>query len=130
MTLRQAQRTGGLAPRAGVDDATLASRSRRFGAWSVVEHKLRAVRAFFWAMIATALGSPFLYLFAFGVGLATLVSRNDAFLEQTGVGYLQFVAPALIINAAGLAGYRRLSVAGSNLHAGTAVEVLLEDQRD
>src|SRR5690606_36588120 len=53
-----------------------------------------------WTMIATALGSPFLYLFAFGVGLATLVSRNDAFLEQTGVGYLQFVAPALIINAA------------------------------
>ncbi len=89
-----------LLERAGIDDATLASRSRRFGAWYVVEHKLRAVRAFFWTMIATALGSPFLYLFAFGVGLATLVSRNDAFLEQTGVGYLQFVAPALIINAA------------------------------
>jgi len=89
-----------LRDRAGLDDATLASRSRRFGAWYVVEHKLRAVRAFFWTMIATALGSPFLYLFAFGVGLAALVSRNGAFEEQAGVGYLQFVAPALIINAA------------------------------
>ena len=89
-----------LSPRAGLDDATLAARSRRFGAWYVVEHKLRAVRAFFWTMIATALGTPFLYLFAFGVGLATLVTRNEGFLEQTGVGYLQFVAPALVINAA------------------------------
>jgi ABC-type multidrug transport system, permease component len=92
--------TSTLLDRAGLDDATLASRSRRFGAWYVAEHKIRAVRAYFWTMIATAFGSPFLYLFAFGVGLATLVTRNDAFLEATGVGYLQFVAPALIINAA------------------------------
>jgi lipooligosaccharide transport system permease protein len=98
--LRQAQGPSALTPRAGLDDATLASRSRRFGAWYVVEHKLRAVRAFFWTMIATALGSPFLYLFTFGIGLATLVTRNGAFLDETGVGYLQFVAPALIINAA------------------------------
>lgn len=97
MTLGTASR---LPERAGLDDETLAARSRRWGAWYVVEHKLRAVRAFFWTMIATALGSPFLYLFAFGVGLASLVTRNDAFLEATGVGYLQFVAPALVINAA------------------------------
>jgi lipooligosaccharide transport system permease protein len=89
-----------LLERAGIDDATLAARSRRFGAWYVTEHKLRAVSGFFWTMIATALGTPFLYLFAFGVGLASLVTRNEAFLEETGVGYLQFVAPALIINAA------------------------------
>ena len=89
-----------LKPRAGFDDATLAARSRRFGAWYVVEHKLRAIRAFFWTMIATALGTPFLYLFAFGVGLATLVvdSQGGEFID--GVGYLEFVAPALIINAA------------------------------
>lgn len=89
-----------LLDRAGIDDATLAGRSRRWGAWYVVEHKLRAVRAFFWTMIATALGTPFLYLFAFGVGLATLVvdSQGGEFID--GVGYLEFVAPALIINAA------------------------------
>jgi len=94
----QALRTA-LTPRAGLDDATLAGRSRRWGAWYVVEHKVRAVRAFFWTMIATALGTPFLYLFAFGVGLATLITQNGAFAETTGVTYLQFVAPALIINA-------------------------------
>jgi len=89
-----------LLERAGIDDATLAARSRRWGAWYVVEHKVRAVQGFFWTMIATAFGTPFLYLFAFGVGLASLVTRNEAFLEATGVGYLQFVAPALVINAA------------------------------
>lgn len=86
--------------RAGLDDATLASRSRRFGAWYVVEHKILATRAFLGTWLATAFGTPFLYLFAFGVGLAALVSDNGAFLEQTGVGYLQFVAPALVVNAA------------------------------
>lgn len=89
-----------LAPRAGLDDATLAARSRRFGAWYVVEHKLRAVRAFFWTMLATAFGTPFLYLFTFGIGLATLVVDRAGGEFIDGVGYLQFIAPALVINAA------------------------------
>lgn len=76
------------------------SRSRRFGAWYVAEHKIRATRAFFWTMLVTVIGTPFLYLFAFGIGLAALVSRNEGFEELTGVTYLQFVAPALVINAA------------------------------
>lgn len=74
-------------------------RSRRFGAWYVAEHKLRGVRAWFWSWLVTTIGTPFLYLFAFGIGLATLLSRNEAFDELTGVGYLQFVAPALVVNA-------------------------------
>jgi len=83
-----------------VDAQVSPARVRRFGAIYVVEHKLRAVRAFFWTMLATLFGTPLLYLFAFGVGLAALVSRNDAFAQLTGVGYLQFVAPALVVNAA------------------------------
>jgi lipooligosaccharide transport system permease protein len=89
-------------PTAGLRAAVRAdpAKSRKYGAWYVVEHKLRAVRSFFWTMIATAFGTPFLYLFAFGVGLASLVvdSQGSEFID--GVGYLQFVAPALIINAA------------------------------
>ena len=77
-----------------------AARSRRWGAWYVAEHKLRATRAFFWTMLVTVIGTPFLYLFAFGVGLATLLTRNEGFAELTGIGYLQFVAPALVVNAA------------------------------
>lgn len=76
------------------------ARVRRFGALYVMEHKLRAVRAFFWTSLVTMFGTPFLYLFAFGVGLAALVSRNEGFQELTGVTYLQFVAPALVVNAA------------------------------
>lgn len=90
MTLRQAQGV------AAVD----AARSRRFGAWYVAEHKLRGIRAFFWTMLVTIIGTPFLYLFAFGIGLASLLTRNEAFEQLTGVGYLQFVAPALVVNAA------------------------------
>jgi lipooligosaccharide transport system permease protein len=86
--------------RAGIDDATLAARSRRFGAWYVVEHKVIATRAFLWTWLVSSVGSPFLYLVAFGIGIATLLSNNAAFLEETGIGYLQFVVPALIINAA------------------------------
>jgi lipooligosaccharide transport system permease protein len=74
-------------------------RVRRFGAWYVAEHKLRGVRAWLWSWIVTTIGTPFLYLFAFGIGLATLLTRNEAFEQLTGVGYLQFVAPALVVNA-------------------------------
>lgn len=84
-----------------MSDLTVAQKTRRFGAWYVAEHKIREVRAFFWTMLATALGTPFLYLFTFGVGLATLLvdgSGTGAFID--GVSYLQFVAPALVINAA------------------------------
>lgn len=78
----------------------LAARSRRWGAWYVAEHKLREVRAFAITMFAMALGTPFLYLFAFGVGLATLVTKNQGPDGVGGVSYLEFVAPALLINAA------------------------------
>lgn len=79
------------------DELARAARSRRFGAWYVAEHKLRATRAFFWTALATALGTPFLYLFAFGVGLATLVAGDATF---GGIRYIEFVAPALLVNAA------------------------------
>ena len=57
------------------------SRARRFGAWYVAEHKLRGVRAWFWSWLVTTIGTPFLYLFAFGIGLATLLTRNEAFAD-------------------------------------------------
>ena len=51
-------------------------------------------------VLATAFGTPLLYLFAFGVGLATLVNANLGPGGVDGVSYLQFVAPALICAAA------------------------------
>lgn len=70
---------------------------KRWGAWYVTEHKIRGMRGYIGTLIATALGTPVLYLFAFGVGLATLITQN---VGPNGVTYLQFVAPALLASAA------------------------------
>ena len=76
------------------------AKPRRYGSWYVAEHRLRVARTYSGTMIATAIGTPFLYLFAFGVGLATLVSTNLGPTAVDGVSYLTFVAPALICSAA------------------------------
>ncbi|MEO5920363.1 MAG: ABC transporter permease [Pseudolysinimonas sp.] len=73
---------------------------QRWGAWYVVEHQLRVLRNYRGTLIATTIGTPFIYLFAFGVGLATLVSQNLGDTGVDGVSYLAFVAPALICTAA------------------------------
>jgi lipooligosaccharide transport system permease protein len=77
----------------------VASSTVRVGrAWYVTEHKIRAMRGYTGTLIATAIGTPFLYLFAFGVGLATLITQNVG--PNPDVTYLQFVAPALLASAA------------------------------
>ncbi|WP_136706656.1 ABC transporter permease [Agromyces sp. H66] len=82
------------------DDARLAlaagARPRRFGAWYVAEHRLRVMWSYAQTIISTGFGEPLVYLYAMGVGLATLVDRN---LDAGGVGYLVFVAPALLCSA-------------------------------
>jgi lipooligosaccharide transport system permease protein len=75
-----------------------AVKPRRFGSWYVAEHRIRGMQGYYKTLLATSIGSPFMYLFALGVGLATLVDKNSAAFG--GVGYLQFVAPALIASAA------------------------------
>lgn len=70
----------------------------RWGAWYVTEHKILQMRGYTGTLIATAIGTPFLYLFAFGVGLATLITQNVG--PVPGVTYIEFVAPALLASAA------------------------------
>jgi len=77
--------------------STYATKPRRWGSWYVAEHRLRSLRSFAGTIVATAIGTPILYLFAFGVGLATLVTGN---VGPGGHSYLQFVAPALLATAA------------------------------
>lgn len=83
-------------------DARLAlvggARPRRFGAWYVAEHRLRVMWSYAQTILATGFGEPLIYLYAMGVGLATLVDRNLG-LEADGVGYLVYVAPALLCSA-------------------------------
>ncbi|WP_426623174.1 ABC transporter permease [Leifsonia sp. McL0607] len=77
-----------------------AGRPRRFGAWYVAEHRFRVMRAYLQTLLVTGFGNPFLYLFAMGVGLGSLVSANMGPAAVDGVSYLAFVAPALLCTAA------------------------------
>lgn len=74
-----------------------AVKPRRYGSWYVAEHRIRGIQSYYKTLLFTAIGSPFMYLFALGVGLATLVDKNSGL---GGTSYLAFVAPALIASAA------------------------------
>ncbi|WP_081416533.1 ABC transporter permease [Arthrobacter castelli] len=77
-----------------------ARRARRFGSFYFAEHVLRSMRGYGWTIVASSVGTPVVYLFAMGIGLASLV---DARAGNQGIGdvsYLTFVAPALLVTAA------------------------------
>lgn len=73
---------------------------RKYGSLYVAEHRLLGMRAYAQTIIATSIGNPLVYLFALGVGLATLVDQNIVNTHGPGVSYLVFVAPALLASAA------------------------------
>lgn len=73
-----------------------AERARRWGSWYIAEHRLRGMRSYGWTIVATSLGTPFVYLFALGVGLASLVDAQAGPEAVQGVSFLAFVAPALL----------------------------------
>lgn len=77
-----------------------ATRTRRWGSWYVAEHRLRSLRTYTQTVVVTAIGNPLIYLYALGVGLATLVDGNTGGAGVNGVSYLVFVAPALLASAA------------------------------
>ncbi|WP_225219690.1 ABC transporter permease [Arthrobacter gallicola] len=81
-----------------------ARRARRYGAVYYAEHWLRRMRGYGWTVLVTAVGTPLVYLFGMGVGLASLVDTgtNAAFDAGNGssVSYLLFVGPALLATAA------------------------------
>jgi lipooligosaccharide transport system permease protein len=58
------------------------------------------MRSYGQTIIATSIGNPLVYLFALGVGLASLVDQNVDSGNGVAVGYLTFVAPALLATAA------------------------------
>ncbi len=76
-----------------------AARARRWGAFFYAEQVLRVMKGYGWTIIMYGVGQPVAYLFAMGVGLATLVQANGAGVFG-GVSYLTFIAPALLISAA------------------------------
>jgi lipooligosaccharide transport system permease protein len=57
------------------------------------------MKGYGWTIVMYGVGQPVAYLFAMGVGLATLVDTNSE-AAFGGVSYLAFIAPALLISAA------------------------------
>ncbi|TFC92108.1 MULTISPECIES: ABC transporter permease [Cryobacterium] len=89
-------------PPGSVGDRAIRStrRTRRWGSWYVAEHRFLSLRAYAQTVVVTAIGNPVIYLYAMGVGLATLVDANLGADAVGGVSYLAFVAPALLCSAA------------------------------
>jgi len=79
--------------------AVSAARARRWGAFYYAEQVLRVMKSYGWTIVMYGVGQPVAYLFAMGVGLATLVDTNSG-TAFGGVSYLAFIAPALLISAA------------------------------
>ena len=77
-----------------------AARTRRYGSWYVAEHRFRVMRSYAQTVVFTAVGSPLVYLYAMGVGLASLVDGNLGDNAVNGVSYLAFLAPALLASSA------------------------------
>jgi lipooligosaccharide transport system permease protein len=73
---------------------------RRFGSLYILEHRLLAMRSYLQTITMTSIGNPLVYLFALGVGLATLVEQDVPSGGGNTVGYLTFVGPALLATAA------------------------------
>lgn len=88
-----------------LDEATGAAlagavRPRRFGAFYVAEHQLRAMRSYGWTIVIGGLGQPLLYLLGLGLGLATFLDVPVGYGPDGPVPYVTFVAPALLATAA------------------------------
>jgi lipooligosaccharide transport system permease protein len=79
--------------------AVSAARARRWGSFYYAEQVLRVMKGYGWTIVMYGVGQPVAYLFAMGVGLATLVDTNST-AAFGGVSYLAFIAPALLISAA------------------------------
>ena len=76
-----------------------AAKARRWGAFYYAEQVLRVMKSYGWSILMYSVGQPVAYLFAMGVGLATLVDAGRA-AAFGGVSYLAFIAPALLVSAA------------------------------
>ena len=76
-----------------------AAKARRWGAFYFAEQVLRVMKNYGWSILMYSVGQPVAYLFAMGVGLATLVDGQGA-AAFGGVSYLTFIAPALLVSAA------------------------------
>ena len=75
-------------------------RAMRFGALYVTEHRLRSMSKWWVSNLMFGVGNPVMFLLSIGIGIGALVDRNLGPNAIDGVGYLTFLAPALLATAA------------------------------
>ena len=93
----------GLSTETGSDTARAIAagrKPRRWGAWYVALHRFRVMKSYTGTVVVAGIGNPLIYLYALGVGLATIVDAGAGGQAVEGVSYLVFVAPALLASAA------------------------------
>ena len=66
----------------------------------VAEHRLRNMSKWIVSMIGFGIGNPAMFLLSIGIGVGALVDSNQGGAGIDGVGYLTFLAPALLATAA------------------------------
>jgi lipooligosaccharide transport system permease protein len=66
----------------------------------VAEHRLRNMSKWIVSMIGFGIGNPVMFLLSVGIGVGALVDSNQGSAGVDGVGYLTFLAPALLATAA------------------------------
>jgi lipooligosaccharide transport system permease protein len=71
-----------------------------WGGWFVAEYRLRNMSKWMGAIFAFGLGQPVLFLLSIGIGIGALVDKGSGGTPMDGVGYLVFLAPALLATAA------------------------------
>ncbi|GGL84828.1 ABC transporter permease [Nakamurella endophytica] len=85
-----------------VHDTSPATAASRWpgGTRAVVEYLVLGWRRYLVSSLSEAVGAPLLYLLALGLGLGALVDRGSGGGALGGVGYLDYIAPALLTAAA------------------------------
>lgn len=73
-------------------------RARKWGWWYVAEHRIRSMRNYIGSLFIIGIGSPVMYLLGLGAGLGVLVNQNQGENAVDGVGYIEFIAPALLLS--------------------------------
>lgn len=70
------------------------------GPWYVAEARIRNMTKWFGAIVSFGVGNPILLLMSVGLGVGALVDANSGPNAVDGVGYMTFLAPALLAGAA------------------------------